>query len=141
MIEEKDEDDLKPEKKRKSLNTRHYLTMIIRDKREGGLGEGLIPEKLLRKNQKKRRFRSTQNLPRVDETKEENISPKAKTNLRHKLSKRFHFSDKFEDHLGGKRWLTEVYSSNFFGSQPHMLRSGSCVVRPIEEVLQFVEFE
>lgn len=52
------------------------------------------------------RFRSIENLARVVETKEENLSPIRKR--RYKLSRKFNFTDKFEDNLNEKRWLDEV---------------------------------
>lgn len=88
----------------------------------------------MRRNRQSRRFRSTENLPRVDETKEENDSPNPKRKLRYKLSKKFNFSDKFEDRLNRKKWLSEVFGGSFSGGQGQLLRSGSCLVRLIEEV-------
>ena len=80
------------------------------------------------------RFRSTENLPRVDETKEENISPNPKNKRRYKLSSKLNFSDKFEDNIHGKKkWMTEIFKYNKVDNQP-MFRSGSCIVKPIEEV-------
>ena len=35
VIEEKDEENIIPEKKRKSLNTKEFVSMIIRDRKEG----------------------------------------------------------------------------------------------------------
>lgn len=35
VIEEKDEENVAPEKKRKSLNTKEFVSMIIRDRKEG----------------------------------------------------------------------------------------------------------
>lgn len=81
------------------------------------------------------RFRSTENLAKVVELKEENISPHPKTSRRYKLSSKLNFTDKFEDNISGKRWLNEIYSKN---SHPYnrgnLYRSGSCYVKPIEEV-------
>ena len=82
-----------------------------------------------------RRFRSTDNLPRVDETKEENISPNPKRKLRYKLSRKFNFSDKFEDNPSRKKWLSEVFRDNYYNPSNQVFRSGSCLVRPIEEVI------
>ena len=55
------------------------------------------------------RFRSIENLARVVETKEENLSPKRKR--RYKLSRKFNFTDKFEDNLTRKPWLAELLNN------------------------------
>jgi len=70
----------------------------------------------------------------VNETKEENISPNPQRPFRYKLSKRFNFSDKYEDNLNKKKWLSEVFKNRLYQSSNQILRSESCVVRPIEEV-------
>lgn len=139
MIEEKEEEEYFIEKKRNSLNGNYLNNFVLRDKNEGNLVYfGLIDVEKLFQSSRAVRFRSTENLAKVVELKEENISPNPKNKRRYKLSTKLHFADRFEDNISGKRWLNEVYSQNNYRmGRNNLHRSGSCYVKPIEEVIFF----
>lgn len=66
------------------------------------------------------------------------MSPNPKKKKRFKISSKLNFSDKFEDNISGKKWLNEIYSkNNYVWKKNNLYRSGSCYVKPIEEVLKF----